>query len=120
MVEETKLLETGKVPGTPVYGTDRVQIGDVDELVIDTTSGQVRYAILSFGGLLGIGRTQYVVPWLSLKWHPELQGYITGITQAQLEASPEKTSWNDRSWEKEVHSNYGAPGYWEPQLMGRT
>ncbi len=121
MGAEATLLETSKIAGTAVYGVDNVQIGELDELLIDTINGQVRYAVISFGGLLGLGRSHYVVPWLTLKWQSDLQGYVTGITQAQLEASPNNpSSWGDRSWEEKLHGTFGAPGYWEPQLLGVT
>ena len=49
MERETTLLETSKVPGTPVFSMSHEEIGSVDELVIDTTNGKVRYGIMSFG-----------------------------------------------------------------------
>jgi PRC-barrel domain len=115
MERETTLLETGKVPGTPVFSMAHTQIGQVDELVIDTTTGRVRYGVLSFGGLLGIGKSYFPIPWLSMTWHPDLGGYVTGITEAQLKAAPgyHATSWGDRVWEDKLHQNYGVPGYWE-------
>ena len=88
MNDETTMLETSKVPGTSVYNNAQEEIGAVDDLIVDTASGKVRYAILSFGGFLGIGKSQYVIPWTALKWDPELNGYITGVTEDQLKMSP--------------------------------
>lgn len=115
MQPQPTMLETSKVPGTRVYSGSHDEIGAVDDLVVDTNSGKVRYAILSFGGFLGLGKSHYVIPWTSLKWDPELNGYITGITQDQLEHSPDFNSADlrDREWERKVHGTYGAPGYWE-------
>ena len=115
MDRETTLLETSKVPGTPVYSMSHEEIGSVDELVIDTTTGKVRYGIMSFGGILGMGKSHFPIPWISMHWNAELGGYVTGITADQLKNAPhyESTSWSDRDWETRLHAAYGAPGYWE-------
>jgi sporulation protein YlmC with PRC-barrel domain len=115
MERETKLLETSRVPGTPVFSMSHDNIGEVDELVVDTETGKVRYGILSFGGLLGIGKRYFPIPWRAMRWHPELGGYVVGITQAQLESAPgyDPKSWENRDWEKRIHLNYETPAYWE-------
>ena len=112
MENATTLLETSKVPGTPVFNTIAEPIGEVDELEIDTTTGKVRYAVMSFGGVLGIGKSHYPIPWLAMKWDAALQGYVTGVTVEQLENAPAGSSWSDRDWETKIHTNYGAPAYW--------
>lgn len=67
MHPETTIVETSKVPGTSVYGASREFIGEVDDLIVDTVSGKVRYAVLSFGGFLGLGKSSYVIPWMSCR-----------------------------------------------------
>lgn len=115
MRAESRFLETSKVPGTPVYDGRQTEIGAVDDLVVDTMSGNVRYAVLSFGGFLGLGKSFYVVPWTALKWDSELEGYVTGITEQQLKASPDldPLSLRNREAETRLHAAYGAPGYWD-------
>jgi sporulation protein YlmC with PRC-barrel domain len=115
MQPETRFLETSKVPGTSVYDGRHAEIGAVDDLIVDTTTGKVRYAVLSFGGFLGLGKSLYVIPWTSLKWDPELEGYVTGITEEQLQASPDldPLSLRNREEETRLHAAYGAPGYWD-------
>jgi sporulation protein YlmC with PRC-barrel domain len=115
MQPETRMLETSKVPGTSVYSGSHEEIGEVDDLIVDTLTGKVRYAILSFGGFLGLGKSSYVVPWTSLKWDTDLNGYVTGITEEQLKSSPDldPLSLRDRDMEQRLHTVYGAPGYWE-------
>jgi len=115
MQPETTMLETSKVPGTAVYGRANEEIGEVDDLIVDTVTGKVRYAILSFGGFLGLGKSNYVIPWTSLKWDPDLNGYVTGVTEEQLRMSPDldPLSLRDRDIEQQLHSVYGAPSYWE-------
>jgi len=94
MQSETTMLETSKVPGTSVYSGAQEEIGAVDDLIVDTVSGKVRYAILSFGGFLGLGKSQYVIPWTALKWDPSLHGYVTGVTEDQLKMSPDSTHFH--------------------------
>jgi len=115
MQPETRMLETSKVPGTSVYGRSNEAIGEVDDLIVDTVTGKVRYAVLSFGGFLGLGKSSYVLPWTSLKWDPDLDGYVTGVTEEQLKMSPDldPLSLRDRAMEERLHSAYGAPSYWD-------
>lgn len=115
MHSETTMLETSKVPGTSVYGASREAIGEVDDLIVDTVTGKVRYAILSFGGFLGLGKNSYVIPWTSLKWDADLNGYVTGVTEDQLKMSPDldPLSLRNREFEQKLHANYGAPSYWD-------
>lgn len=117
MNSELTMLETSKVPGTSVYSTAHEEIGAVDDLIVDTMTGKVRYALLSFGGFLGLGKSQYVIPWTALKWDSELNGYVTGVTEDQLKLSPDldPLSLRNRELEERLHSAYGAPNYWEQE-----
>jgi sporulation protein YlmC with PRC-barrel domain len=63
--------------GTTVYGADRKEIGSVERVMIDKRSGQVQYAVLSFGGFLGIGDDYYPLPWQSLTYDESLGGSLT-------------------------------------------
>lgn len=115
MQAENRFLNTTEVPGTSVYDGSHAEIGAVDDLIVDTMSGNVRYAVLSFGGFLGLGKSQYVIPWTALKWDSDLDGYVTGITEEQLHSSPDldPLSLRNRETETRLHEAYGAPGYWE-------
>jgi len=115
MQAENRFLQTSQVAGTAVYDGSHAEIGTVDDLIIDTLTGRVRYAALSFGGFLGLGKSQYVVPWTALRWDSELNGYVTGITEEQLQASPDldPLSLRNRDAEGRLHAAYGAPTYWE-------
>ena len=118
MQAENRFLETSKVPGTSVYDGAHAEIGAVDDLIVDTVTGKVRYAVLSFGGFLGIGKNLYVVPWTALRWDSELDGYVTGITEEQLKSSPDvdPLSLGNRETESRLHENYGAPSYWDLEI----
>jgi PRC-barrel domain len=83
---ETERRETGtligsdKVEGTAVYGADAQKIGSIERVMIDKVSGQVSYAVLGFGGFLGIGDDHYPLPWQSLTYDTGLGGYRTNLT----------------------------------------
>jgi sporulation protein YlmC with PRC-barrel domain len=86
--ETANLIASDKVEGTPLYGADRKKIGRVENLMIDKFTGQVAYAVLSFGGFFGVGSEHYPIPWSMLKYDEELGGYITPITKDQLKNAP--------------------------------
>ncbi|SED14927.1 PRC-barrel domain-containing protein [Bradyrhizobium sp. B124] len=113
--ETGTLIGSDKVEGTAVYGADNQKIGSIERVMIDKLSGKVSYAVLSFGGFLGIGDDHYPLPWQSLKYDTALGGYRTNITQQQLEGAPkyaDETSWNweDTSRTRAVNDYYGVTG----------
>ena len=83
------LISSNRVEGTEVYGADQEHIGEIQHLMIDKVSGQVAYAVMSFGGILGMGKKSYPLPWNMLKYDTELDGYRTEIVKEQLEDAPE-------------------------------
>jgi sporulation protein YlmC with PRC-barrel domain len=109
-----QLISSEDVEGTDVYGVDGKKVGEIDHLMIDKVSGRVTYAVISFGGFVGLGHSHYPVPWAALKYDPKLGGYITGITEEKLKDAPafSDDAWSDRNWEAQVHRHYNAPPYW--------
>jgi PRC-barrel domain protein len=79
-----QLISSEDVEGTEVYGPDRRNIGQIDYLMIDKGSGRVAYAVMSFGGFLGVGHSHYPVPWGALTFDTTLGGVRTNITEQQL------------------------------------
>ncbi|MBR0758304.1 PRC-barrel domain-containing protein [Bradyrhizobium jicamae] len=114
--ETGSLIASDKVEGTAVYGADQQKIGSVERVMIDKVSGKVAYAVLSYGGFLGIGDDHYPTPWSSLTYDTNLGGYRTNITRAQLDKAPRYTNDNDWSWNREndrrVYDYYQASPYW--------
>ncbi len=105
------IISSERVRDTAVYSPKGDQIGSIDHLMIEKVSGKVRYAVLGFGGFLGLGETHYPVPWNALKYDTNLGGYVTGITEGQLKDAPEFSddSYGDTDWDKRVHTHYGVP-----------
>jgi hypothetical protein len=109
-----QLISSEDAEGTNVYDPKGTKIGDIDHLMIDKVSGSVRYAVMSFGGFLGLGHSHYPVPWGALKYDTNLGGYVTSITERQLQDAPEFSddSWTNRNWEQKTHTHYGVQRYW--------
>jgi len=112
--ETASLIGSDKVEGTAVYGPDDRKIGTVQRVMIDKISGKVAYAVVSFGGFLGMGEDYYPMPWSKLDYDTSLGGYRVDITEDQLKGAPKfnrSTDWNwsDRSRDTTVYDYYNTP-----------
>jgi hypothetical protein len=112
--ETTSLIGSDKVEGTAVYGPDGRNIGTVQRVMIDKISGKVAYAVVSFGGFLGMGEDYYPMPWPKLDYDTSLGGYRVDVTEDQLKGAPKfnrSTDWNwsDRSRDRTVYDYYNTP-----------
>ena len=96
--ETGNLIGSDKVEGTAVYGADDRKIGSIERVMIDKISGRVSYAVLGFGGFLGLGNDHYPLPWQSLKYDTRVGGYRTGVTEDQLRGPPKCGGENDWNW----------------------
>jgi hypothetical protein len=119
--ETASLISTEKVAGTEVYNTAGDHLGEIHEVMLDKKSGRVAYAVMSFGGFLGMGNRYHPLPWNTLKYDTRQGGYVVGMTKQQLEGAPtfaenETPAWGDREYEKRLHDYYGTPPYWAPAL----
>ncbi|PWT84219.1 MAG: hypothetical protein C5B56_15980, partial [Proteobacteria bacterium] len=94
--ETSNLIGSDKVEGTAVFGADSRKIGTIERVMIDKISGRVSYAVLGFGGFLGIGSDHYPLPWQSLKYDTQLGGYVAGVTESELRGAPKYG--NDNDW----------------------
>jgi len=103
--DTSNLISSEKVEGTAVYGPDSEKIGSVESVMIDKVSGKVAYAVLSFGGFLGMGDEHYPLPWQTLKYD---------TTKAQLEGAPKYANdsdwdWSDTGRARSLDDYYGTP-----------
>ena len=115
--ETTSLIGSDKVDGTAVYGADQQKIGSIERVMIDKMSGKVAFAVLSFGGFLGMGEDFYPLPWSTLNYDTNLGGYLVNLTKDQLEKAPKYTKSTDWNWNREndqrVYNYYKANPYWD-------
>jgi sporulation protein YlmC with PRC-barrel domain len=112
------LIESDRVEGTNVYDPAGNNIGEIKRVMIDKISGRVSYAVMSFGGFLGIGEQEHTIPWNKLEYDTSLGGYRTDITEKQLKGAPTfyrdgEYDWTDRARERELHDYWSAPYYWD-------
>ena len=114
--ETSSLIGSDKVEGTAVYGIGDKRIGDVKRVMIDKITGKVAYAVLSFGGFLGMGEDYYPVPWSILTYDTNLGGYRTNLNADSLKGAPKYTQSTDWNWSREndrrVYDYYQAKPYW--------
>lgn len=86
--ETESLIASDKVEGTAVYNSEGEKLGSIYNFMVDKESGQVEYAVLQFGGFLGIGSDYYPVPWAALQYDEEQGGYIIEIDKEFLKNAP--------------------------------
>jgi sporulation protein YlmC with PRC-barrel domain len=113
--ETDRLISSEKVDGTAVYDRTGERLGTVHHLMIDKFSGHVEYAVMSFGGFLGIGQDYTPLPWRSLTYGPRLGGYIVDIDRNRLERAPRYgrdtlPDWDDRDYRDRIDTYWMPPG----------
>jgi sporulation protein YlmC with PRC-barrel domain len=86
--ETETLIASNKVEGTVVYNPEGEKLGSIYNFMVDKESGQVEYAVLQFGGFLGMGSNFYPVPWPALEYDDESGGYVIDIDKEFLENAP--------------------------------
>src|SRR5450432_1997859 len=116
--ETPSLIGSDKVEGTAVYRSNGEKIGQIQRVMIGKQSGKVGYAVMSFGGFMGIGEDYYPLPWSLLTYNPQLGGYEINIGEEQLKGAPkfsksETWDWASPASGKMVFDHYGLPPHWE-------
>ncbi len=114
---DRSLIEASKVQGTAVYNPRGEKLGAIDDVMLDKRSGLSVYAIMSFGGFLGLGGDYYPIPWSKLRYDRKMGGYVVDIEARALEGAPAYAAgatprWGDRTYEERLHDYYGAAPYW--------
>ncbi|HTH29332.1 MAG TPA: PRC-barrel domain-containing protein [Sphingobium sp.] len=114
--ESTSLIASNKVEGTAVYNRAGERLGTIYNFMVDKISGDVRYAVLSFGGFLGIGQDYYPLPWDMLEYDTGKGGYVVDLDKSQLENAPRYAADDepsyDRDYGRQVHNYYGVDYPW--------
>jgi sporulation protein YlmC with PRC-barrel domain len=115
--DTSSLIAGSRVQGTSVYNAAGESLGSIEDVMIDKRSGNVAYAIMSFGGFLGLGDKYHPLPWSVLKYDTSKGGYVVNLDRAQLEGAPayavgSTPTWGDRKYESNIHDYYGVDPYW--------
>jgi sporulation protein YlmC with PRC-barrel domain len=110
----TGLVSSKDVTGTSVYSLARKHLGDIDHLVIDKKSGQVAYAVIVFGGFMGLGEGEYAIPWKKLAYDAGLNAFVTDLTKEQVTGAPStRDNWfDDPDYHIRIHDHYGIAPSW--------
>ena len=122
MTDVTKITSGSLIPaeqviGTDVYNMNGEHLGTVEDIMIDKISGKAIYAVMAFGGFLGLGEKQHPLPWSSLTYDKDKDGFVVNLDKRMLEQAPTlDPDDGDFVWTpdygRSVDKYYGAPTYW--------
>lgn len=124
MDEYPQVMSASTMIGNKVVNPTGEELGSVKELMIDLDDGRVNYAVLSFGGFLGLGDKLFAIPWEGLTLSTEEHAFILNVEKEQLENAPgfDKDNWPDKAqyeagWLLDLYNYYGYTPYWmsEPE-----
>jgi hypothetical protein len=107
-----QLIASSKVNGTAVYNRAGEKLGSIYDVMLEKASGKASYAIMSFGGFLGIGDSYHPLPWRTLTYDSGQGGYVVDIDQSRLEAAPsyasnDTSTWDDPMYGRRIDDYYG-------------
>lgn len=113
----TSAIRARKVLGTSVVDTAGNKIGEIEDIVLDKQSSNIMFAVVSFGGFLGMGDKYHPLPWSMLDYDPEENAYVVSVTKEQLQSAPADSvaalTRNDgHAYRDSAYSYYDTPRYW--------
>lgn len=113
-----RLMGASTLTGEDVRNFKDEKLGDIKEIMIDVPTGRVAYAVLSVGGLLGLGDKLFAIPWSALELDTENKCFRIEAEKELFKNAPgfDKDAWPtmaDETWARGVHVYYGAVPYWE-------
>jgi sporulation protein YlmC with PRC-barrel domain len=111
------VLSASTITGDGVVNRAEENLGKIEDLVVDIDSGRIAYAVLSFGGFLGMGDKLFALPWNSLELDSANRRFILDVPKETLESAPgfDKDQWPnmaDRTWATSIYSHYNQEPYW--------
>jgi sporulation protein YlmC with PRC-barrel domain len=111
--ETIDLIASDKVEGTAVYDRAGRSVGEVHNFMVDKSTGQVAYAVISFGGFLGFGEDYFPLPWDALSYDTALGGYVTDVDDRRLGTAPrygrDDAPWTDPGYTGGLNDFWGRP-----------
>jgi sporulation protein YlmC with PRC-barrel domain len=113
-----RLMAADTLEGDKVVNAAGEDLGEIKDIMIDVPNGRVAYAVLSFGGFLGMGDKLFAVPWHALALDTENKCFVLDVDKERLKNAPgfDKNHWPtmaDQHWASEIHRYYGSRPYWE-------
>jgi hypothetical protein len=108
--ETRELIASDKVEGTAVYDLGGDRLGTINNFMVNKQSGQAEYAVMQFGGFLGIGADRYPIPWSMLRYNVDQGGYVVDLDKDRLQDAPRYSDSEpdyDADYNEQVYSHYG-------------
>lgn len=111
-------VKASSIIGSNVVNPKHESLGDVKEMVIDPRTGKVAYAVVSFGGFLGMGEKLFAIPFSAFAYNPSENEYVLDVDKAKLKAAPgfDSDHWpvmTDEKWNRDTSGYYDRAPYWE-------
>lgn len=105
------LIASDRVEGTAVYNPQGERLGTIHHFMVGKRNGRVEYAVMDFGGFLGMGKSHYPLPWDVLDYDPAMGGYVVDLDKDKLQNAPSYELGHEPSWDRDygrtVYSYYG-------------
>lgn len=111
-------MSASSLKGDDVVNAKNEKLGTVEELMINLDKGCIAYAVLSFGGFMGIGEKLFAIPWSAFRVDTAEKRLVLDVVKERLENAPgfDKDNWPnmaDQSWGQDIYKYYGSKPYWE-------
>jgi sporulation protein YlmC with PRC-barrel domain len=112
-----RILSSSTLVGDNVRNLSGEDLGKIEDIMLDVSAARIAYAVLSFGGFLGMGDKLFAIPWEALSLDTENKCFVLDVPKSLLENAPgfDKDNWPDmadRTWGSEIYSHYGHQPYW--------
>lgn len=116
-MSDSTLITSDRVRDTKVLSKGGETVGSIDHLVIDKQSGKVAYAVMTFGGFMGLEGKYFPIPWELLSYDTGKEAYVTPVSEAKVKSAPEydKTTIHDRREAERIHNHFEVPFYWKAE-----
>lgn len=116
-----EVMDANTLIGDSVVNAAGDDLGEIKAIMLDVTSGRIGYAVLSFGGFLGMGNKLFAIPWSALTLDAGEKRFVLNIAKERLENAPgfDKGHWpsmTDASWATQLHKYYDVRPYWDDDI----
>jgi len=117
--EKYGVVSASRIIGEGVVNLQKENLGKIHELVFDAKEGRLTYAVLSFGGFMGMGDKLFAMPWKAFEFSNSENKLVLNVDKAKLEDAPgfdKDATWPDfadHNWGEDIHKYYGYEPYWK-------
>ncbi|WP_048130675.1 MULTISPECIES: PRC-barrel domain-containing protein [unclassified Methanosarcina] len=122
--DDLQFLSASTIKRDRILNRAREHFGKIEELMIDLQDGRIAYAVLSFGGFLGISNKLFALPWKALSLNVHEHAFVLNVDKEVLEQAEgfDKDKWpfTDREWLSKMYTYYEYEPYWQPEMAGQT